>query len=169
MATTTATTATPSFGFQPAFKRVQQSHDFDCAFACVAMITGKTLDEVRQIAIEKFRHPKHGPYWIGEDLISKLLVHYGWVATIYKEGTGIASLPDLAIGMVEYSEITEVGRHVLFHRMGAAGTLKGLTEYIIDPAYWIEPSKHIRTDIKGFPISYFIGVHPMKPAAKGGK
>ena len=169
MATTPASTATPTKEFQPAFEGVQQSNDFDDAFACIAMIAGKTLDEVRQTAIDKFKHPRHGPFWIADTLITNLLAHYGWVATIYKENTGgIASLPELAIGMVEYNPVTEIGRHVLFHRMSAAGNPRQATEYIIDPAYWIEPDKHFRTDIKGFPIAWYIGVHKMKKiAAKG--
>lgn len=168
MATTPASTSTPTKEFQPAFEGVQQSNDFDDAFACIAMIAGKSLDEVRQVAIDKFKHPKHGPYWITENLITNLLAHYGWVATVYKESAGIASLPDLAIGMVEYNPETEIGRHVLFHRMNATGNPKQVIEYIIDPAYWIDPNKHFRTDIKGFPISWYIGVHQMKKAAAKG-
>lgn len=153
--------------FQPAFKRVQQSSDHDCAFACIAMLAGQTLEEVRQTAIKQFKHPKHGPYWINEELIHKLLAHCGWVATVYKESTGIDSLPDLAIGMVDYDPDTEIGRHVLFHRMKSEGNLKKTTEYILDPAYWIDPKQQVRTDIKGFPISWYIGVHPMKPGSGG--
>lgn len=156
-------------GFQPAFKRVQQSNDFDDPFAVIAMIAGKTLDEVRQTAISAFKHPKHGPFWITEDLIAKLLAHYGWVATVWKEGTGIGSLPDLCIGMVDYNPDTEIGRYVLFHRMGPTGNPKQIVEYVIDPAYWIEPDKQVRTDIKGFPIAWYIGVHQAKQTAPKGE
>lgn len=161
MATPSATTSSTAQGFQPGFKRVQQSNDFDCAFACIATITGMTLDEVRKVAIDKFRHPKHGPFWITGELINSLLAHYGWVATVYKEASGIASLPDLAIGMVEYNPETEIGRHVVFHRIPATSG-KPAVEYIIDPAAYVtEPSQQVRTDIKGFPISWYIGVHKM--------
>jgi len=95
--------------FKPAFNRVQQSNDFDCAFACIAMIAGKTLDEVRQTAIDKFKHPKHGPFWITEDLIAKLLANYGWVATVYKESTGIDSLPDLCLGTMTTRSVSLSG------------------------------------------------------------
>jgi hypothetical protein len=44
-------------GFVPAFRRVQQSGDFDCSFAVIAMICGTTLEAVRNVAIERFRHP----------------------------------------------------------------------------------------------------------------
>lgn len=150
--------------FKAAFQRVQQSCDFDCAFAVIAMIAGKTLEDVQQTAINKFKHPKHGPYWITEHLIVSLLAHYGFVGTSYKQSSGIASLPDLCIGMVEYNPDTDIGRHVLFHRMAPSGENKLPTEYIIDPAYWINETQHIRTDIKGFPISWYIGIQPMYKA-----
>ena len=155
---------TNTLPFQPGFTRVQQTEYNDCAFACIAMLAGKTIAEVRQVAIEKFKHPKNGPYWLDEAIISKLLTHYGWVGTVYKASTGIASLPDIALGMCEYSEETEIGRHVLFHRFTPQGA-KQPVEYIIDPAFWIEEKQQVRTDIKGFPIAWYIGVHPMQKAA----
>lgn len=160
---------TNTLPFQPAFTRVQQTEYNDCAFACIAMLAGKTIAEVRQVAIEKFKHPKNGPYWLDEAMISKLLTHYGWVGTVYKASTGIASLPDIALGMGEYNSETEIGRHVLFHRFTPQGT-KQPVEYIIDPAFWIEEKQKVRTDIKGFPIAWYIGVHPMaKTTDKAGK
>ena len=160
---------TNTLPFQPAFTRVQQTEYNDCAFACIAMLAGKTIAEVRQVAIEKFKHPKHGPYWIDEAMISKLLTHYGWVGTVYKASTGIASLPDIALGMGEYNSETEIGRHVLFHRVTPPGAKQPI-EYIIDPAFWIEEKQQVRTDIKGFPIAWYIGVHPMaKTVAKTDK
>lgn len=47
-------------GFEPAFRRVQQAGDFDCAFAVVAMIANTTLEAVRGVAIARFHHPAHG-------------------------------------------------------------------------------------------------------------
>jgi len=148
-------------GFTPSFKRVPQSTDFDCAFACIATITGKTIAEVRQIAIEKFKHPTHGPYWITQELINWLLADFGWGSTLYKEVSTIAELPDVAMLMVDYNATTEIGRHVVFHRQrGAPG--KPCPEYIIDPATWIETAKHVRLDVKGLPASWYIGCTPMK-------
>jgi hypothetical protein len=37
--------------FTPAFAFVAQSNDFDDVFACAAMLSGKTIEEVREIAI----------------------------------------------------------------------------------------------------------------------
>lgn len=123
---------------------------------------GKTLDEVHAVAVDRFQHPVHGPYTSMDDaLIAKLSAHWRFTATIWKESTGITSLPDVCIGLLAFDPETEIDRHVIFVRQpGLAG--KASTEYIIDPAYWIDPSQHVRTDIKGFPISWHIGVTPMK-------
>ena len=161
MATTPTPAATgPNLGFQPAFNRVE-SGDCDCAFACIAMVANKSLAEVRQAATN-FKFPKHGPFWIDQDLICKLFAHFGYVATVYKETTTISELPDVAVLMVDYVPETEIGRHVLFYRQRGAISKPSL-EVIIDPAYWVEPAKQIRTDVKGLPSAYYIGVHPMKP------
>ncbi len=160
MATTPTAAQPPATGFQPAFKRVAQTNEFDCWLACIAIIVNRPLTEVRQVAVEHFKFPKNGPYlYMEESLSAKLLAHWSFTATVWKESTGIASLPDLAIGMVEYNPETEIGRHVVFVRQrNEAGKVQ---ETIIDPAYWIEPALHVRTDIKGFPVSWHIGVHAM--------
>lgn len=166
MATTPTAAPTPATGFQPAFKRVAQTNDFDCWLACIAMIVNRPLDEVRKVAVDRFKLPKNGPYSFMDDgLIAKLFAHWSFTATVWKESTGIASLPDVCIGLVAYDPETEIGRHVLFVRQKDA-TGKIAQEYIIDPAYWIDPSQHVRTDIKGFPISWHIGITPMKREGK---
>lgn len=48
--------------FTPAFPFIAQTNDFDDVFACAAMLSGKTIDQVREIAVAKTRHPAHGPY-----------------------------------------------------------------------------------------------------------
>ncbi|MFZ6656537.1 hypothetical protein [Undibacterium sp. TJN19] len=149
---------------QPVFKRVQQAVDHDCAFACIAMITNKSLDEVVQVAIEKFKHPANGPYFITEELINKILAHYGFVSTIYKEvETGLVDIHNVAIAMVDYDPETEIGRHVVFVRDKA--NTKQPVEYMIDPAYWITSSSYVRTDFQKLVPAWFIGVTPMNRMA----
>jgi hypothetical protein len=155
-----ATTPTaPNQGFTPAFKRVAQSCDHDCAWACLAVIVNKPLAEIREAAISKVKHPAHGPYWITQGQITHFCVYFGWGATAYKEAATLADLPDVAFVMVDYKAETELGRHVLFHRQKAANAM----EYVIDPAYWVtEPSKQIRTDLKSLALpAWYIGVHQM--------
>jgi hypothetical protein len=167
MAAIPATVTSTPEGFQPAFQRVQQGGDFDCAFACIAMIAGKTFDEVRDVAIKKFKHPAKGPYWITETLIASLLAHYGYVATVYKEFESFSGLPDVALLLVEYDADLEIGRHVLYHRANASHDEKLKLQYVIDPAYWISQKDHVRTSMP--PAVCFIGVHAMQKAEKAGK
>ena len=76
----------PASGFQPAYKRVAQAGDFDCAFACIATICNKTLADVRQVASERFKIPKHGPYvWMDQELVASLLKHWSYAATVYEK------------------------------------------------------------------------------------
>ncbi|GAB7541399.1 polysaccharide deacetylase family protein [Cupriavidus sp. 8B] len=164
----TTVTSSPE-GFQPAFNRVQQEGDFDDAFTCIATITGKTLADIRKLAIDKFRHPAHGPYWVYAEMITSLLAHYGLVATVYKEAETVADLPDLALAMVDYDPETEIGRHTVFHRAKASHAPKTVIEYMIDTAYWVDTAQQVRTDFTGFQPAWYIGVHAMSKLAASGK
>lgn len=78
MATTATATQTTTTS-QPSLKRVAQTNDFDCWLAAVATIVARPLADVRQVAVEKFKLPKNGPYPFMDDiLIAKLLAH--WIA-----------------------------------------------------------------------------------------
>lgn len=146
-------------GFVPAFRRVQQSDDFDCSFAVIAMICGTTLDAVRNVAIERFGHPAHGPYWMTGALIASLLEHYGYETGMYEEPASIGDIPDLAIALVDYDDHTNLGRHVLFHRARADRNPTIKVEYVIDPAYWIEPQDYVRTNLPT--IQWYLGIRVM--------
>lgn len=169
MASTDTSTTNSAQATKPVFARVQQSSDHDCAYACIATLTGKSLEEIYQVAIDKFGQPEHGPFWISEELIAKLCASFGLVASVYKpveNGTG--NLSDVAIVMADYSEVTELGRHLVFVRDRTDP--KRPIEYLIDPAYWVAESLRIRNDFKNIAISWAISVHPMAKAANvGGK
>ena len=160
---TATQTATPA---QPPFKRVAQTNDFDCWLAAVATIVARPLADVRQVAVEKFKLPKNGPYpFMDDTMIAKLLAHWSLTGTVWKESTGIASLPDVCIGLIDFNPETEIGRHCAFVRQrDDAG--KVIQEWMIDPAYWIPENRQIRTDVKAVPIAWYIGVTPMRPAGK---
>jgi len=169
MAATPPAVTNTAQSIQPVFKRVQQKTDFDCAFACIATICGKSLDEVIQVAIDKFGHPKHGPYWITDELIAKIFMHYGFLSSVWKPVTkGIVDLPDVAICMISYDEATEVGRNTIFVR--DQSNQKAIKQYIIDPAYWVESSMHVRSDFATMQPAWFVSVQPVVPkTAKAGK
>jgi hypothetical protein len=152
--------------FTPAFTFIAQTHDFDDVFACAAMLSGKTLEEVRDIAIAKTKHPARGPYYLGETQIAALLAQLQFVATVYKDVGKVSDIPDVALLMVDYNVDMEIGRHILFHR--AKGThAPGAIEYALDPAPWCKPADRVRTNFKNVAGHWAIGIHAM--SGKGGK
>ena len=166
-ATPTASTSNTAQSIQPIFTRIEQCTDHDCGFASIATIVGKSLSEVMQVAIEKFGHPANGPYaYMDEELFAKIFAHFGFVSTVYKPmSKGLVDLPDVAIALVDYSEEMEIGRHVVFVR--DQRNQKAITSFVIDPAYWVDKSLHIRNDFANLKPAWFIGIHPM--AAKVSK
>jgi len=129
----------------------------DDAFACIATLTAKTLDEVNQAAAA-FGYPEHGPAYPTEELLAKLLMSLGGlVATKYKDFTSIAALPAVAVLFIDWDEEMEVGRTVVWHHVKGTDAQTAFN-YVIDPASWIDESKYFRTDVKSLDISWFIEV-----------
>jgi len=93
-------------GFTPFFKRVSQGEDRHAdIYACIAILTNKTIADIQQQA-ESLGVPSVGPYYpyLDGDMIAKILVPHGLVATVWKEAAGYNDLPDVAIAMVSYSQ-----------------------------------------------------------------
>jgi hypothetical protein len=155
--------------FTPAFTFIAQTHDFDDVFACAAMLSGKTIEEVRDIAIAKTKHPARGPYYLGETQIAALLAQLQLVATVYKEISRVADIPDVALLMVDYNTDMEVGRHILFHRAKASHATGAAIEYALDPAPWCKPADRVRTNFKSVAGTWAIGIHAMNTKAGPGK
>lgn len=152
-------------GFQSPFKRVQMEERMDDSLACIATLTGRPLADANKMAIE-FGVPAFGPYFITETKIAALLINLGGlVATSYKEFSSYAELPDVALLLVDYDEMTEYGRHVIFHRVPGKGGAKDFA-YIIDVASWIDASDHFTTALTSFKPAYYIGV-TAKPQPRG--
>lgn len=71
--------------FTPAFPFVAQANDFDDVFACAAMLSGKKIEEVREIAVAKTKHPAPCLYYLGETQIAALPAQVGLIATVSQE------------------------------------------------------------------------------------
>lgn len=146
--------------FEAEYSRVEQYDDHSCLFAAIAMVSGITAQEVREVAVVNGHIPSHGSFAIVDDgsLAAFLAGHHGWVASVWKEVATTYQLPDLAILLIEVTEKFP-GRHVLFAReRNRAGQPN--VEYIVDPGYWIEPSRQVRA-IQDKELSWFISLHPM--------
>jgi hypothetical protein len=165
MATTNNKGALPE-GFVSPFKRVAQEDRFDDALASVAILTSKSLAEVRKQA-EQYGLPKTGPYWLDIDMIAKLLMNLGGlVATDYKEVTSIDALPDVAILLVQWDARTEVGRHVVFHHIRGSKD-QAAFHYVVDPAFWIPEHQQVTTEFSHLAPAWYISVTATKSGVKG--
>ncbi|MBI4996793.1 MAG: hypothetical protein HZC22_07820 [Rhodocyclales bacterium] len=153
----------------PSFPRVAMTSDHDDVFACVASLMGKTIEEVKERAVQKCKIPMHGPYWLDEKGIQRIFAAFGIAAGAYVEVTTPLSgiPPETALLMVDYDPETEIGRHVLMQRVRNAK--EPHTHYIIDPGYWVEPEKQIETDPKDLMPAYYIGLHDTAKLVSNGK
>ena len=156
MASTNTKGALPA-GFTPPFKLIPQLDRSDDLLACVAILTGKSLADVRKQA-EQFGLPKTGPYWVDIDMTAKLLMNLGnLVATKYKEFTSFAALPDVAILLIDYDEDTEIGRHVIWHHIRGTKDQQALS-YVIDPALHISASQQMTTEFGHLKPAWYVEV-----------
>ncbi|MGE4340870.1 MAG: hypothetical protein AB7E55_33695, partial [Pigmentiphaga sp.] len=130
-AATANTTGLPP-GYVSPFKRVPMQERIDDALACLATLTGKSLAEVNAAAI-KAGYPAHGPAWVSYPLIAKLLPQLNPLMSSrdYEELPSVAALPDLALLLIDYDPDTEVGRHVVWHRVRATDK-QAEFRYVID-------------------------------------
>jgi len=167
---TTAETGLP-VGFVSPFTRVEMQPNIriDDGLCCIAMVTNQSLDTITKAA-HRNGLPLHGPTWIYGTQLIAILREYGFRAE-EKECLTIDALPDVAFIMAEYNPATQFGRWVLWlHRRATEMTQS--FHVVIDPAFWIDPSRHMvtATEIHRLitpkaPI-YYLSIEPM-PAAKG--
>lgn len=162
--------------YRPLFKRVGQNElkdtysvDFMGEFACIAMICGVTLEEVRSVAIRLQGHPQHGPFWVTEELIKNLLAAHGWKASEWKQVlTPLSGLQcDTAILLIDYDEDLKMGRSVVYQRAVSKESPRGFVENVLDPAYWVPKEKQVTTDIKGLAPAWYLSVYPMPYPTSG--
>ena len=142
------------------FIRVQQRDRHEDIPACLAILTGKSIDDVFK-SMESSGLPKTGPYhcYITETIICGVLIKSNLVATVWKESKFWQDVPDVAVVMTDYNFEYEIGRCVVFHRVKDA-TGKQVSQCVIDPYPGAAP---VTTDLKQLTPSWYIGIH------KGGK
>jgi len=155
-------------GFQPAFKHIGTKDRHAYAFASIAIIASTTIEDVFKKA-EELGMPATGPYshWIDADFLASIFAKYGWVATVWKECTGPATLPDLCMALVDYDTDWEIGRFVVVHKAKGSHDAKFVT-YAIDPAA-ADAKLYVRTDLDVLQPAWYIGVHPMGKIASSTK
>lgn len=140
----------------------------DDAFACIATLTGKSLDEVNRAAVA-LGYPAQGPAYPTEILMAKLLMSLGnLVATLYQEFESTAALAEVAILFIDWDEEMETGRTVVWHRVRKTDAHPAFA-YVIDPASWIPEGRHLHADIDSLTIWWFMAITPASVDGATGK
>lgn len=154
--------ALPS-GYVSPFKREQMVERIDDGLCCVAMLTKRSLAEIKEQAF-KFGLPRTGPAWVYNDMIAKLLFQYGLVSSDDKEVDSLSGMPDVAIMQVSYDQATGIGRKILWHHVRGTAE-QAAFHYVIDPLAELDPKYHYTTDFQHLRIESPIYYQEITPRA----
>jgi len=132
-------------GFVLPFKRVPMQGTHDDLLACAATLCGKTIEEVKKMAVTLGLRA-NGPFYLDEKLFRKILFNLSNLAVSdYKDFKSVAALPDVCVLCVDY-DADETCRHVVFHHVRGTADVPAFS-YAIDIGNWIiQPHQQITTD-----------------------
>lgn len=154
-------------GFVYPFKRVPQEERIDDSLACIATLTGQTLETIRNQAFT-LGLPKHGPAWVDQKMIAKLLAQYGLVASDWKEAMTTDALGMVCLLSVDVKN--DYGRFVLWTHFKGNDKFESMS-MICDVGNWIDEKQHLTREWKHinitFPLYYFEITQKPAVASKG--
>lgn len=148
-------------GYVSPFKREQMVERIDDGLCCVAMLTKRSLAEIKEQAF-KFGLPRTGPAWVYNDMIAKLLFQYGLVSSDDKEVESLSGMPDVAILLANCDPATGIGRKVLWHHIRGTAE-QAAFHYVIDPLAELDPKFHYTTDFKHLQLASPIYYQEISP------
>ena len=133
-------------GYVSPFNRVPMAGTHDDLLACAAVLCGKTMEEVKKMAVTLGMRA-NGPFYVDEVLFRKILFNLSNLAVSdYKDFISIAALPALCVLCCDYAEEDDTGRHVIFHHVKATPEIASFS-YVIDVANWLDHKQHVTTDL----------------------
>ena len=153
--------------FKVPFQIVSQQSRHDDALVACAVLTGVALADIWTAAY-KLGLPKTGQFFVTEELIAKLLIQHGLVATKWKEFTSFDAINGVALIWADtVGDDPEVsGRIIIFQHVRETADYKAFN-YCIDIAE-TDPAKQIVTNVHRFKPSSYIDISPQgKPSDKG--
>jgi hypothetical protein len=132
--------------FQSPFPRIAMDHPRgDDALACVATLTGRSLDEIMKLAVQ-MGYPPNGPAYVANvGLLTRLLHNFRLAADDWQEVTSFDALPDVAILMVDWHSTLEYGRHVVWHHVRGTDASPSFS-YVLDPRPNIPAEQQMTTN-----------------------
>jgi len=150
------------------FKRVAMQGTHDDLLACAAVLSGKSMEDVRKTAITLGMR-KNSPFYMDLALFRKILLNLAnhLVVSDYKDFTSNAALPDVAVLCVDFEDVNETCRHVIFHHVRAHGDVASFS-YVVDVGNWVEPHQQVTTDFSHLDLSkaWYLEIS-QRPSANG--
>ena len=166
-----ASIKTPS-GALPAaspFKRVAMQGTHDDLLACAAVLCNKSMEEVRKTAVTLGMRA-NGPFFMDVALFRKIIFNLSNLAVSdYKDFKSVAAMPDVAVLCVDYEEVNETCRHLVWHHVRAQPDVPSYS-YVIDVAPWVGAHQHMTTDLSHLgmqPAWYLEITQRPNPSGKG--
>ena len=148
-----------------AVKLVTQETLTDCGLACVAMVSGKSLETVRKFAVKELGYPKDGPYTTTHENLYKMLAHFGIGHGKKAPFKSLAAMPSLAIMETRKMPSTGNSHLVVFERLPDGD------ERVLDPGFWLKQQE--RRDWNRIKLDTFVpvlvGEQPSTPKKSGKK
>lgn len=131
-------------------RRVKQGDPTGCGFACIAMLSGASYDEIKNIAITDLDYEGSGDFYTGTRelryLASKNNVELGKRRRTFKS---LDALPETAILAINHEDKLDTWHWVVYCR-------KPNEEYVYDPKKSIKSNK--RTDFGRMKIKWFLPI-----------
>lgn len=131
-------------------KLITQANLTDCGLACVAMVSGKSLETVLRTAVKECGYPKDGPHTTSDEDLFKLLDHFGIKYGKKQKVKTVDALPPIAIMETRKMPSTGNSHLVVFER-----TADG-DEHVLDPGWWLK--QQIRNDWNRIRLDTFIPI-----------
>lgn len=133
-------------GFVPPLARVAQQESNDDLLACAAVLCGKTMQDVKKMAVTLGMRA-NGPFNMTDEvLFRKIMFNLSNLAVSeYKDFTTFAALPDVCVLCCDFSKFDESYRHLIFHHVRATAEFASFS-YLIDVANWIDDKQMVTTD-----------------------
>ena len=150
------------------FTRIPMQGTHDDLLACAAVLCGKTIEEVKKMAVTLGMRA-NGPFFLDEKLLRKILFNLSNLAVSdYKDFKSIAALPDVCVLCVDYDK-DETCRHVIYHHVRGTPDLPAFS-YVIDVGNWIGPEQQVTTNLSHLrlePAWYLEITQRASPSGKG--
>jgi len=146
-----------ALGFEPTYRRVAQTNQWNSAIACIASVVKVPVDEVLDVAVQQFKRPASGRRLVTRKLIPDLFAHYDWwIASRYREAAAVNDLPDLALILLSRNP----DQFVVFHRQKFVGG-KLPVPYLINPALDLPKEQQFRLVVETILPCKYLRICPM--------